>query len=57
MIYEAYFNKTYLLLDAIEFFGGGIPFLIAGVTGFLQVFIVYYILRRENQNPTPSIQT
>ncbi len=49
-IYEFYTNKTvWIIIDQFTFFGGGVPFLIAGCFGIVQVFIAFYIRRRESE--------
>ena len=47
-IYELYVSQTLQLLG-YSFFGGGVPFLVAGLFGITQVFIAVYILKRENK--------
>ena len=47
-LYEILAGKEYQVLG-ISFFGGGVPFLIAGVTTMLQAFIIGYILYKENR--------
>ena len=45
-LYEMLAGKSYQFLGII-FFGGGIPFMIAGFTTILQVFIIGFILYKE----------
>ena len=47
-LYEILAEKEYQILG-IPFFGGGVPFMIAGVTTMLQAFIIGYILYKENR--------
>jgi DHA1 family quinolone resistance protein-like MFS transporter len=47
-LYETLAEKEYQFLG-ISFFGGGVPFMIAGVTTMLQAFIIGYILYKENR--------
>ncbi len=45
-LYEILVGKSYQFLG-ISFFGGGVPFMIAGFTTVLQVFIIGFILYKE----------
>ncbi|MHA1444741.1 MAG: MFS transporter [Candidatus Hodarchaeales archaeon] len=47
-LYEILADKSYQFLG-ISFFGGGIPFMIAGFTTILQVFIIGFILSKEKR--------
>ncbi|MFX0172894.1 MAG: MFS transporter [Candidatus Hodarchaeota archaeon] len=48
-IYEMYVGQT-IQIFGYSFFGGGIPFLVAGIFGLIQVIVAIYILRTENKN-------
>ncbi|MFX0052649.1 MAG: MFS transporter [Candidatus Hermodarchaeota archaeon] len=48
-IYEMYVAQT-MQIFGYSFFGGGIPFLIAGLFGLIQVIVAIYILRSEKKN-------
>ncbi|MFX0126155.1 MAG: MFS transporter, partial [Candidatus Hodarchaeota archaeon] len=48
-IYEMYVGQT-MQIFGYSFFGGGIPFLVAGIFGLIQVIVAIYILRTENKN-------
>ncbi len=50
-IYEVVSNDSFKVLGInYVFYGGGIPFLVAGVFTISQVIFAIYILRRENVN-------
>ncbi|MHA1977013.1 MAG: MFS transporter [Candidatus Hodarchaeales archaeon] len=52
-IYEFYANRTvWVFIDQITFFGGGVPFLVAGIFGVFQVFIAMYVKRQESEKGT-----
>jgi MFS family permease len=48
-LYELYSTRTLEIFN-YQFFGGGVPFLLAGLFGVVQVFIAIYILQNENKN-------
>ena len=49
-IYEFYANKSvWIVIDQITFFGGGVPFFVAGIFGVLQVFIAMHIRKQESE--------
>jgi MFS family permease len=48
-LYELYMAQSIQILG-YSFFGGGIPFLVAGVFGLIQVVVAIYILRAEKRN-------
>ncbi|MFX0182410.1 MAG: MFS transporter [Candidatus Hodarchaeota archaeon] len=48
-IYELYMAQS-IQFFGYSFFGGGIPFLVAGVFGLIQVIVAVYILRTEKRN-------
>ncbi len=48
-LYEMLAGKSYQILS-LSFFGGGVPFMIAGVTTMLQAFIIGFILYKENRS-------
>lgn len=48
-IYELYVTQSIQILG-YSFLGGGIPFLVAGVFGLIQVVVAIHILRSENKN-------
>jgi DHA1 family tetracycline resistance protein-like MFS transporter len=45
-LYEILANKSYQLLG-LSFYGGGVPFMIAGFSTILQVFIIGFIIYKE----------
>ncbi|MFX1283207.1 MAG: MFS transporter [Promethearchaeota archaeon] len=47
-IYELFVSQSMEILG-YRFFGGGLPFLVAGIFGLIQVFIAVYILRSEKK--------
>ena len=48
-IYELYVSQS-VQIFGYDFFGGGIPFLVAGVIGLIQVLIAVNILHRDRNN-------
>lgn len=48
-IYELYVSQS-VQIFGYSFFGGGIPFLVAGVIGLIQVLIAVYILHSDRKN-------
>ncbi|PWI47053.1 hypothetical protein CEE45_13850 [Candidatus Heimdallarchaeota archaeon B3_Heim] len=50
VIYEFYAHKSvWFFIKGFTFFGGGVPFLIAGIFGIVQVFIAIYINKQERE--------
>ncbi len=47
-IYELYVSQS-VQIFGYSFFGGGVPFFVAGLFGLTQVFIAVYILKNENK--------
>ena len=55
LLYEMLAGKSYQFLG-ITFYGGGIPFMIAGFTTILQVFMVGFILYKERSQNLWSLE-
>ncbi len=53
-IYEVYVSEILQIFE-YSFYGGGVPFLIAGIFGLFQVFTAAYILRNERRKKLVAI--
>ena len=54
-IYELYAAETFIFLPLNhKFYGGGLPFLLSGLFGVVQVFIAVFILQSENRKHKPT---
>ena len=53
-IYELFVLESLEILG-YKFFGGGVPFLIAGIFGLIQVFTAVHILRGEKRNRATKV--
>jgi MFS family permease len=57
-MYELYAAETFIFLPLNhKFYGGGLPFLLSGLFGVVQVFIAIYILQSEKKNAKTLLET